>query len=185
VKLDPDPSSFEGDQRPVESISWNEAMEFCRRLSLRTGRQYTLPSEARWEYACRAGTSTPFHFGETISTKLANYDGSYTYADGPKGEYRIHTTQVGNFPANAWGLHDLHGNVWEWCADYWHANYQGAPEDGRAWLYGKSKEDEYRLLRGGSWGHNPGYCRSAYRFRGHPGSRSGSWGFRVCCLPQD
>ena len=183
--LVPDPSSFKGDQRPVEQVSWNDATEFCRRLSQRTGRIYTLPSEAQWEYACRAGTTTPFHFGATISTNLANYDGSEAYGDGPKGDNRQQTTDVESFPANAWGFHDMHGNVWEWCADHWHANYQGAPEDGSPWLDENADEDEWRLLRGGSWGNHPRNCRSAYRGRNRPVDPSYRRGFRVCCLPQD
>jgi formylglycine-generating enzyme required for sulfatase activity len=135
-ELKEDPSSFKGGNRPVENVSWYDAMEFCSRLSHHTGRDYTLPSEAQWEYACRAGTTTPFHFGETISTDLANYDGNYTYGSGKKGEYRRRTTDVASFPANAWGLHDMHGNVWEWCLDNWHDSYEGAPEDGSAWLEG-------------------------------------------------
>ena len=184
-RLDPNPSSFEGDQRPVDQVSWNEATEFCRRLSQRTGRVYTLPSEAQWEYACRAGTTTPFHFGATISTELANYDGRQADGDGPVGEYGERTTDVASFPANAWGLHDMHGYVWEWCADHWHANYEGAPEDGRAWLNENANEDEWRLLRGGSWINDPLFCRSDFRLSYHPGVRNGLRGFRVCCLPQD
>ena len=134
--LDPDPSYFKGDNRPVEQVSWHDAMEFCHRLSQRTGKNYTLPSEAQWEYACRAGTTTPFHFGATISTDVANYDGNYIYGYGQdsKGTYRQQTTDVASFPANAWGLHDMHGNVWEWCLDEWHANYNGAPTDGSVWV---------------------------------------------------
>jgi len=183
--LNPNPSRHKGDQRPVDQVSWNDAIEFCRRLSQRTGRTYTLPSEAQWEYACRAGTTTPFHFGPTISTKLANYDGRQAYGDGPVGEYRQQTTDVASFPANAWGLHDMHGNVWEWCADHWHANYDGAPEDGRSWLEENAPEDKSRLLRGGSWFHFPEYCRSAYRDWNHPVNRNHYCGFRVRCLPQD
>ena len=133
-ELDPNPSHFLGDQRPVEQVSWKEAMEFCRRLSDRTGREYSLPSEAQWEYACRAGSSKPFHFGATLSPELANYGASSAYGNGPKGEYRQQTTEVGSFPANAWGLHDMHGNVWEWCMDLWHPSLAKAPTDGRAWL---------------------------------------------------
>ncbi len=188
-KLNPDPSHFKGDQRPVESVSWEDAMEFCRRLSQRTGRRYTLPSEAQWEYACRAGTTTPFYCGSTISTKLANYDGNEVYGDGAQEDSRQQTTDVASFPANPWGLHDMHGNVWEWCADHWHGNYEGAPEDGNAWFDEEAKDNENsmnaRLLRGGSWYYSPRGCRSAYRFRNHPVYRNYSIGFRVCCLPQD
>jgi formylglycine-generating enzyme required for sulfatase activity len=195
-ELDPDPVAklddaerFAGEQRPVVNVSWHDAMAFCQRLRLRTGKNYTLPSEAQWEYACRAGTSTPFHFGDTISTKLANYDGSEVYGDGEKGDYRQQTTDVFSFPANAWGLHDMHGNVWEWCADQWHENYEGAPEDGRAWIDEEAKENKSdmdgMLLRGGSWNDRPRDCRSAFRINNHPDNRYSSIGFRVCCLPQD
>ena len=129
-----EPSHFRGDNRPVESVNWFEAMEFCSRLSQRTGNYYTLPSEAQWEYACRAGTTTPFHFGETISPELANYDGNYSYGPGKNGKNRQQTTDVASFPANTWGLHDMHGNMWEWCLDDWHDNYTGAPTDGSPWL---------------------------------------------------
>jgi formylglycine-generating enzyme required for sulfatase activity len=186
-ELDPEPAYFqrgeaEEDQRPVELVSWFEAMEFCRRFSRRTGRHYTLPSEAQWEYACRAGSSTPFHFGATITSALANYDGNTTYADGRKGVYREQTTPVGLFPANPWGLHDMHGNVWEWCLDHWHKSYEGAPTDGSAWL--NDSDEGSRLLRGGSWLSLPGYCRSAHRYHGRPDSAVNEGGFRVVCLPQ-
>ncbi len=207
-ELNPDPSGFQNkqgrdksnirlfeteantDNRPVETVSWLDAMEFCSRLSQRTGRSYTLPSEAQWEYACRAGTATPFHFGDSISSELANYNGDYVYGLGLKGVYRGQTTPVGMFPANAWGLYDMHGNVWEWCLDEWHANYNGAPADGSVWVdYAegeKNKElEKLKLLRGGSWFLNPRNCRSAYRSFNHPGLRSNNIGFRVCCLPQD
>jgi len=132
-ELNPDPSHFKGDNRPVEQVSWFDAMEFCHRLSHRTGKNYTLPSEAQWEYACRAGSTTPFHFGPTISTEVANYDGNYTYGQGERGISRERTTGVAIFPANPWGLYDMHGNVWEWCLDAWHNSYEGAPADGSAW----------------------------------------------------
>jgi formylglycine-generating enzyme required for sulfatase activity len=178
------------DNRPVEQVSWLDAMEFCSRLSQRIGRTYTLPSEAQWEYACRAGTTTPFHFGGTISPELANYVGNHAYADGPTGTYRKQTTPVGLFLANAWGLQDMHGNVWEWCLDEWHESYEGAPSDGQAWVDAaegeKSKESvKTRLLRGGSWGGDPGRCRSAYRGRSRPDDANDAVGFRVVCLPQD
>jgi formylglycine-generating enzyme required for sulfatase activity len=185
LDLDPDPSYIKGSNRPVETVSWHEAVEFCRRLSQRSGKCYGLPSEAQWEYACRAGTTTPFHFGETLTAELANYQATDTYGNGPKGEYRQQTTDVASFPANPWGLHDMHGNVWEWCADHWHDNYTRAPEDGRPWLDEKADKDAFRLLRGGSWYDFPGVCRSAYRYWDHPVNRDDAIGFRVCCLPQD
>jgi formylglycine-generating enzyme required for sulfatase activity len=200
--LKPNPSRFidqpESDQRPVEHVSWHDAMEFCRRLSQRIGRQYTLPSEAQWEYACRAGSITPFHFGPTITPALANYYGNTAYANGSQGRYRRQTTPVQQCYANAWGLHDMHGNVWEWCLDHWHDSYEGAPADGSAWLNtiepnkkSTSKkrnysdtEEENRLLRGGSWNSYPGDCRSANRNHLQPDVADLDVGFRVVCLPQ-
>jgi formylglycine-generating enzyme required for sulfatase activity len=182
--LNPNPSYFKGPNRPVEQVNWEDAIEFCNRLSQRTGRHYSLPSEAQWEYACRAGTTTPFHFGETISPELANYNANCTYGDGSKGENRKKTTPVGMFPANAWGLHDMHGNVWEWCLGQWHANYNGAPQDGNAWLDPDANKDNYRLLRGGSWGDFPRHCRSASYGHHQPGYVNGLVGLRVVCLPQ-
>jgi formylglycine-generating enzyme required for sulfatase activity len=179
------PSNFTGqadsDQRPVEQVSWHDAMEFCRRLSALSGDAYKLPSEAQWEYACRAGSTTPFAFGETITPELANYRGTSSYANGPKGEYRQQTTPVGMFAANAWGLQDMHGNVWEWCLDHWHDSYEGAPFDGSAWVSGGGQS---RLLRGGSWHDLPGGCRSAYRALDRPDYANDDVGFRVVCLPQ-
>ncbi len=148
-ELESEPSYFKGDNCPVESISWYDVIEFCKRLPRVTGRDYRLPSEAEWEYACRAGTTTPFNFGETISADLANY------AQASRGR----TTPVGRFQvANAFGLYDMHGLVWEWCEDDWHSNYEGAPTDGTAWLLGNN---QYKIVRGGSWGNNPLDCRSA------------------------
>ena len=178
--INPDPSSFKGDNRPVEQISWYDAVEFCKRLSIATSREYRLPSEAEWEYACRAGTTTPFHFGETITTDLANYNGNYIYANAPKGIYRQTTTPVGQFPANAFGLCDMHGNILEWCADHWHSNYDGAPSDGRAWLTNKEKHS--RLLRGTSCHKSPSICRSAHRRGVDPSYRETLIGFRVVAV---
>ena len=179
IDLESDPSRFKGDNLPVERVSWNHTQEFCARLSRNTNQTYRLPSEAEWEYACRGGTTTPFYFGETISTELANYDGNYTYGGGAKGEYRGKTTEVGKFPANPCGLYDMCGNVWEWCEDEWHKNYINAPADGSAWL---DKNSESRLLRGGSWYDSPEYCRSAYRYYYDLGLDHGSHiGFRVVC----
>jgi formylglycine-generating enzyme required for sulfatase activity len=141
-----------------------------------------LPSEAQWEYACRAGTTKPFSFGDTLTAELANYNANYTYGEGPKGETRGQTTNVGMFPANLWGLQDMHGNVWEWCLDHFHDSYQGAPANGSAWL--KGRDESTRLMRGGSWVSVPGLCRSAYRNGSHPDLQHVSVGFRVCCLPQ-
>ncbi|MDJ0676884.1 MAG: bifunctional serine/threonine-protein kinase/formylglycine-generating enzyme family protein [Calothrix sp. MO_167.B42] len=167
--------------RPVETVSWYDAVEFCDRLSKATGKKYRLPSEAEWEYACRAGTTTPFYFGETITTDLANYDGNYPpYVSASKGEYREQTTDVGIFPANAFGLFDMHGNVWEWCADPWHNNYKGAPKDGRVWL--DDGNDNRSPLRGGSWVVDSRGCRSGYRFRNNShGEFNNNIGFRVAC----
>ncbi|MBP5976851.1 formylglycine-generating enzyme family protein [Brasilonema sp. CT11] len=181
-ELDPNPSYFKGDDRPVEQISWYDALEFCARLNFRinftAGRDYRLPREAEWEYACRAGTTTPFYFGETITTDLANYNGNYTYGNAPKGQFcREETTTVGSFPPNAFGLYDMHGNVWEWCADTWHPNYEAAPKDGSVWL----DNNDNRLLRGGSWAFNPENCRSAFRNGLDAGGRDFLNGFRVAC----
>ncbi|QLE59229.1 hypothetical protein FD725_00865 [Nostoc sp. TCL26-01] len=173
------PSNFKGAKRPVEQVSWNDAVDFCKKLSQKTGREYRLPSEAEWEYACRAGTTTPFHFGETITTELANYNGNYTYASAPKGKYRQETTDVGSFAPNAFGLYDMHGNVWEWCQDTWHESYTGAPSDGSAWI---NNDNQYRLLRGGSWLNHPVLCRSAYRDLGTRDFDRFSIGFRVVCV---
>ncbi len=152
-------------------------MEFCARLSQLAGREYRLPSEAEWEYACHAGTRT-LSFGETITTGLANYNGNGTYGSGPKGEYRKATTEAGYFQvANAFGLYDMHGNVWEWCLDYWHENYDGAPTDGSAW---RTRGDAFlRVLRGGSWYNSPRSCRSAIRVRNKPVVRYYYFGLRV------
>ncbi|MEQ8971718.1 MAG: formylglycine-generating enzyme family protein [Coleofasciculus sp. C1-SOL-03] len=182
-ELDPDPSRFKGADQPVEGVSWYDCAEFCARLSQYTGRDYRLPNEAEWEYACRAGTTTPFHFGETITTDLANYNGNSTFGEGHKGEYREQTTPVGSFQvASAFGLFDMHGNVWEWCADHWHDSYEGAPSDGQAWLLDNNKnENHYRLMRGGSWYAFPRNCRCAYRLRNTPDYGNNTVGCRVVC----
>ena len=189
INLKTNPSRFKGDELPVEKVNWYEATEFCKRLSRKTKREYRLPSEAEWEYACRAGTKTPFHFGETITADLANYRATETYADEPTGEYRQQTTPVGQFPPNAFGLYDMHGNVWEWCADTWHDNYEGAPTDGSVWI--ENGDDNYSPLRGGSWYTPPNVCRSHYRdlsnrrdtrqYQDRRGSGSSGIGFRVVC----
>ena len=192
-ELNPDPSRFKGDgstsltnNRPVEQVSWYDAVEFCDRLSRHTKRQYRLPSEAEWEYACRAGTKTPFHFGETITTDLSNYNGNYTYGQEPKGVYREETTEVGSFGvANNFGLYDMHGNVYEWCLDDWHDNYTDAPADGSAWFSSDDKLSDKTgraVLRGGSWINDPRYCRSAYRYNDSRDALNDRIGFRVVCV---
>ena len=189
--LESNPAYFkdqkDSDNRPVEKINWYDAEEFCQRLSQLSGKTYRLPSEAEWEYACRAGTRTPFYFGETVTTDLVNYRGTHweyrgkiysgIYADEPRGEYRESTTAVGQFPPNSFGLYDMHGNVWEWCADTFHENYQEAPTDGSPW-YGDN-DNHFRIIRGGSWNIYPRNCRSADRGWSYPDIRLNNDGFRV------
>jgi formylglycine-generating enzyme required for sulfatase activity len=172
------PSNFKEAKHPVEQVSWNDAVEFCKKLSQKTGRTYRLPSEAEWEYACRAGTTTPFHFGETMTTELANYKGDYTYAFEPKGKFRKQTTEVGIFPPNAFGLYDMHGNVSEWCEDTNHDSYNKAPSNGSAWI---DNNNQHRLLRGGSWYNTPEYCRCAVHDSNDPINNIDVIGFRVVC----
>jgi formylglycine-generating enzyme required for sulfatase activity len=168
-ELEADPSNFKGDNRPVEQVNWYDAVEFCARLSRETRRSYRLPTEAEWEYACRAGTTTSYHFGETITTDLANYDGKYNG-----------TTPVDQFGiANAFGLCDMHGNVWEWCQDHWHDLSKGVHSDGSAWL--TENDEAARILRGGSGFNDQRSCRSAYRLDDDPDFRSNNFGFRVVC----
>jgi formylglycine-generating enzyme required for sulfatase activity/uncharacterized caspase-like protein len=181
IDLEVDPSYFKGDNLPVECVSWNDAQEFCARLSQLTKKTYRLPSEAEWEYACRGGTTTPFYFGETISTDLANYNGNYTYGNGVKGEYREKTTEVGIFPANPCGLYDMCGNIWEWCEDEWHENYINAPTDGSVWS--DDSNSDAKLLRGASWFYIPVYCRSARRCYNVAGFDDFNFGFRVVYNP--
>ena len=189
-ELNSNPSKFKGDNLPVEQVSWDDAQEFCARLSNHTKRNYRLPSEAEWEYVCRAGTTTPFHFGETIDSVHANYCAvdeeidkkNYpgTYDRGILGEYREKTTEVGTFLPNAFGLYDMHGNVLEWCEDDWHSDYKGAPDDGSAWVESDRKSTD-RLLRGGSWLNIPVNCRSAGRNDDARDYRINNVGFRVSC----
>ena len=180
-----EPSRFKGDNRPVEQVSWLDANEFCKRLSKHTGREYRLPSEAEWEYACRAGTNTPFHFGETITPELVNYNSNNPYGEAPKGEYREETTEVGIFPANEFGLYDMHGNVLEWCADDWQDSYEGARSDVQIRIVDNKKYEDsetVKLLRGGSWSFNARNCRSAFRFNNNARNAGSNIGFRVVCV---
>jgi len=183
-KLDPDPSrffgtGFMGENRPVIYVYWHDAVEFCERLTEYTKKQYRLPSEAEWEYTCRARTTTPFHFGETITTEYANYDGNFTYGSEPKGVRRDETTEVGIFSPNAFGLYDMHGNVWEWCRDTYHRSYEGAPTDGSAWVGGNDDRSSH-MMRGGVWNSKPKDCRSAER-NYIKEVKKNFVGFRVAC----
>jgi formylglycine-generating enzyme required for sulfatase activity len=173
------PSNFKGAKPPVEQVNWDEAVKFCQKLSKKTEKTYRLPSEAEWEYACRARTSTPFYFGDTITPDLVNYDGNNPYGSTPKGLYRKKTTDVGSFPPNAFGLYDMHGNVWEWCSDKWHDNYSDAPTDGSSWETGGS---EYRVQRGGSGHYSAVYCRGANRHCRSAVVRFWYFGFRVALV---
>ena len=175
------PSYFKGDNRPVEGVCWEDAVKFCQKLNHRTLGNYRLPSEAEWEYACRAGTKTPFHFGDNVTTDLVNYNGNYPYSSAPKGKYREQTTDVGIFPPNAFGLYDMHGNVWEWCEDERHENYINAPTDGSSWQSRISLGQ--KVLRGGCWHDYARYCRSACRLKSPCCSRNYFYGFRVVLSP--
>jgi len=170
------PSHFKGKSRPVEQVSWNDAVEFCKKVSAKTGRAMRLPAEAQWEYACRAGTATPFHTGQTITSELANYDGTQPYGKGWAGRFLRRTLPVGSFGPNAFGLYDMHGNVWEWCVDRY-ANKYGAAA-GKANPQGHAS-GKHRVLRGGSWYDGPRNCRSASRYWLAPEGTLSDFGFRV------
>jgi formylglycine-generating enzyme required for sulfatase activity len=177
--LDADPSRFKGALRPVEQVTWDDTREFCARLSRESGKVYRLPSETEWEYVCRAETTTPFAFGETLATEIANYRAEYTYANGSKGKYRGQTVEVGNFLPNAWGVYDMHGNVWEWCEDAWRDNYSNKSIDSSAHFNNSTQK---RVARGGSWDNYPWDCRSAMRSY-FPRNNYGYYlGFRICCV---
>jgi formylglycine-generating enzyme required for sulfatase activity len=181
LTIGPAPRDWGRDRRPVINVSWEDAKAYIAWLNGNFGLNgqldaYRLPSEAEWEYACRAGTTTPFSFGAAISTAQANYNGNLTYGSGQKGEYRQKTTPVGSFPANSFGLRDMHGNVWEWCEDVWNDNFNGAPNNGSAWLTGDSSR---RVLRGGSWKNIPQNLRSAHRVSYYPTFPNYIWGFRL------
>jgi formylglycine-generating enzyme required for sulfatase activity len=181
-ELKTDPSEFKGNELPVETVSWHDAVEFCDRLSAHTKRQYRLPSEAEWEYACRAGTITPFYYGQTITPELAAYSHEYSYQNGSTGEPLSQTTTVGQYAyPNAWGLSDMHGNVYEWCADDWHDNYENAPADGSVWIDETAETAARRVMRGGSWNSIPQLSRSAYR--SNTRETLVIIGFRIVCVP--
>ena len=199
--LELNPSRFKGDELPVEGVEWRDAIEFCARLSRYTKKNYRLPSEAEWEYACRAGTTTPFHFGETITSELANYNASVVYQEEAAGKSKGKTTPVTTFSPNAFGLYDMHGNLWEWCLDYWNNNYEGAPKDGSVRdknilevVWDKNILDiinvllrgrGFRIIRGGSWNFDPRYCRSACRYSYFDSDDQDHVGFRLALSVQD
>ncbi len=170
------PSRFQGAEHPVEQVSWDDAQHFISKLNgMKPELQLCLPTEAQWEYACRAGTSTPFYFGDNISTDQVNYDGNYPYHNGKKGEDRSQTIEVKALPPNRWGLYQMHGNVWEWCQDWYATEYPSEPvtdPQGAA-------SSLFRVLRGGSWFNNGRYCRSAFRYAFVPADRLSDYGFRL------
>jgi uncharacterized protein (TIGR02996 family) len=172
--LNESPSHFRGRNRPVERVSWHDSVRFCTHAVY--GLPFRLPTEAEWEYSCRAGSATLFAFGDVITTDQINYDGNYSYNDSPKGVYRHQTTSVGTFAPNAWGLYEMHGNVWEWCSDWFGADYYGvSPADDPP----GPAEGAARVLRGGSWFFSPRPCRTTYRFSGDPSTADDDYGCRV------
>ena len=173
------PANFKGDNNPVESVSWDDTQAFIQRLNRITGKTYRLPTEVEWEYVARAGATTPFSYGETITPEVVNYNGNYPYGNAPKGEYRQRTIAVDTLYPNPWGLYHIHGNAWEWVEDGWHDNYNGAPTDGTAWL----SSDELRVLRGGSWFYIARNSRSADRNWFNRDDRGIIIGFRVVLVP--
>jgi formylglycine-generating enzyme required for sulfatase activity len=175
------PSFFRGAKLPVETVNWHECQQFCQKLSQRTGKAYDLPNEGQREYGCRAGTTTPFHFGETITTDLANYNGDYTYAEAGKGIYRGETVEVGQFPPNAFGLYEMHGNVSEWCEYGWYESSADKPtnlqQDSN--IISSSNNESRDIVRGGSWNYFPSGCRSAHRHGYVADLRYSGYGFRL------
>ena len=170
------PGFLQDDRHPAVCVSWEDATAYADWLSKKTARTYRLLTEAEWEYAARAGTSTPFWWGSSISPSQANYNGNHTYGDAPKGEYRARTVAVDGFAPNLWGLYNVHGNVWEWVQDCWNDNYNGAPMDGSAWTNGECGR---RVVRGGAWLNYPRDLRAAVRSKGTTDGRSDDSGFRL------
>lgn len=179
----PLPWRGKGPLKPVDNVTWRESRAFCRRLASLTGRRVRLPCEAEWEYACRADTTTPFSCGETITTDLANYVGEWTFRDEKPGVYRHSSTDAGSFAPNPYGLCDMHGNVWEWCADRWHAGYTEAPAVAKPWIH--AGEPGFRVVRGGSWHEPPMNCRCATRLRANEREGEDLIGFRVAMDAED
>lgn len=172
------------ENHPVLHVSWNDAVAYCDWLSKKSGKKFRLPTEAEWEYACRAGTTTPFNTGENLTTDQANYDGNYPYNNNEKGEYSKNTVAVDSFAPNAWGLYNMHGNVYEWCGDRYGGNYyEECKTKGTVENPVGPETGSYRVLRGGDWGSYARGCRSAYRGSYAPGDRSDYVGFRLAFVP--
>ena len=171
-------------QHPVLHVSWNDATAYCNWLSKRLNATFRLPTEAEWEYACRAGTTTPFNTGDNLTTEQANYNGNYPYHKNPKGKYLQKTTPVGSYPPNAWGIYDMHGNVYEWCLDWYDEKYYDeCKKKGTVENPAGPETGSDRVLRGGSWNLDARYCRSAYRISAAPAYRYGDVGFRPVLVP--
>jgi len=169
------PAYFKDKDRPVEQVSWDDCQIFIARLNEgEPSLRMRLPSEAEWEYACRAGTQTPFSFGESITPDQVNYNGNFPFADGKSMRDRQETIGVKELPANAWGLHQMHGNVWEWCEDFFGEYPDGPFENPKG-----PKKGEHRVIRGGSWNYYSQDCRAAYRIYGLPDSASFNLGLRL------
>jgi formylglycine-generating enzyme required for sulfatase activity len=187
----PNRSRFKGSDLPVENLNWHHTNAFLARLSnlpaeKTAGRRYRLPTEAEWEYACRAGTTTPFNCGESLSAKLANFNGAFPYGGAEKGPYLRQTCKVGSYQPNAWGLYDMHGNVQEWCSDYYDPDYYKSspkkdPHGPAKGVLSTDYKDFYRVVRGGSWLDEGRGCRSAYRWRAMPSDAYQIVGVRVVC----
>ena len=172
------------ENHPVVHVSWNDAVAYCKALSAKTGKRYRLPTEAEWEYACRAGRRTPFNTGENLTTNQANYDGNYPYNNNPTGVYRQNTVSVNSFAPNAWGLYNMHGNVWEWCSDWYDGTYYDeCKAQGVVTNPAGPSTGSYRVLRGGDWCSSARYCRSAFRRYDTPGRRRADVGFRLVFVP--
>ena len=163
-------------RQPAINVSWDDAEAYIAWLAKKTGKPYRLLSEAEREYVTRAGTTTPFWWGSSISTSQANYNGNYTYGNGQRADSRQRTVPVYSFALNPWGLYQVHGNAWEWTEDCYHDSYSGAPTDGSAWISGDCGR---HVLRGGSWNLHPDDLRSADRSGGYNGTRTYGLGFRV------
>ncbi|MCB1949537.1 MAG: formylglycine-generating enzyme family protein [Burkholderiales bacterium] len=175
VVMGENPSDFKGGDRPVETVSWDDAQAFIAKMNgLKVELKLCLPTEAQWEYACRAGTTTPFSWGDQIDSTLVNFDGTEPYNKGGSSKYRKQTVEVKALPCNDWGLYQMHGNVWEWCQD-WYGEYPSVPvADPRG-----PESAMWRVLRGGSWAYSGRVCRSALHTHGVPFDRINNFGFRL------